>query len=179
MTDTYVEELLMEKFKTLDGLEKTFELATEFSEETEYYILSDDEYIIADEQPVSQEDIDNGEYYIITGYPNVAFPNKPFERPDDGYWYELFFIPAVPVQKELGKDGRLLWIGVLQINICVPKNDGTEALNNRYDKVSSLFRSTSFIDGVRIHRTYRTSALDDEDFYVLPVSVEWQAYLDR
>lgn len=147
MTDTYAEEILIEKFKTMDGLQ------TEISKDG------------------------NGDNILY--YPEIAFPNKAFERPDDGYWYELYFLPAEPVQIELGSTARSRWSGVMQINICVPKNDGIVPLNSRYNKVASLFRSGSIIDGVRIRRTYRTSALDDGDYYALPVSVEWQADLDR
>jgi len=178
MTDSYVEQLLIEKFKELNGLEEVFEQATIYSEEDVYYVEDEEEYVVAEPQPTTQEEIDEGEYFIVS-YPEVAFPNKAFERPDDGYWYELFFLPSVPVQKEMGKDGRSLWVGVLQINVCVPKNVGIKALNDRYDNIAQLYRSSGFIDGVRIVRTYRTSALDDGDFYVLPVSVEWQAYLER
>ncbi len=144
MTDSYVEETLIEKFKELEGL-------------------------IIDEEATT----DYGRY------PEVAFPNRPFIRPEDGYWYELSFTPSVPVQKELGTGGRSLWVGIMQVNICVPKNAGIEAINDRYDNVAELYKSSSFIDGIRIYRTYRTSALDDDDFYVMPVSIEWQAYLDR
>lgn len=147
MTDTYAEEILIEKFKTLPGLE--------IEKETD------------------------GSGNEILSYPEIAFPNKSFERPKDGYWYELYFLPAEPVQVELGSEARSRWSGVLQVNICVPKDDGIVPLNSRYDKVAALFRSGSIIDGVRIRRSYRTSALDDGDYYVMPVSIEWQADLDR
>lgn len=146
MTDATVETLLIEKFKELDGLEKT--------------------NTGTDENPVYE-------------YPTVAFPNVTFTKPDDGYWYELFFIPAQPVVIELGTEARSRWVGILQINVCVPKNTGTTPLNDRYDNIAKLFKSGLYFDGIRISRTYRTSALDDGDYYVMPVSVEWQADLDR
>lgn len=146
MTDARIENLIIEKFKELDGLEKV-NIGTREEPEWEY--------------------------------PTVAFPNVTFTKPDDGYWYELFFIPARPVVIELGSEARSRWVGILQINVCVPKNTGTIPLNDRYDNIAKLFRSGLFFDGIRINRTYRTSALDDGDYYVMPVSVEWQADLDR
>ena len=146
MTDSYAENLLIEKFKELDGLE-VVNVGTE-------------------EEPDFE-------------YPEVAFPNQVFTRPSDGYWYELFFIPAQPVQIELGTTARSRWIGILQVNVCVPKNSGTVPLNDRYDNIAKLFRSGLVFEGIRIVRTYRTSALDDGDYYVLPVTIEWQADLDR
>lgn len=147
MTDTYAEQILIEKFKELKGL-----------------------------QIENSKDEAGNE---IQTYPEIAFPNESFERPDDGYWYELYFLPTEPVQIELGSEARSRWSGVMQINICVPKNDGIVPLNSRYNNIATLFRSGSIIDGVRIRRTYRTSALDDGDYYVMPVSIEWQADLDR
>lgn len=146
MTDAIVEELMIEKFKELNGLTK-INIGTE----------------------------ENPEYE----YPEVAFPNVAFTKPEDGYWYELLFIPAEPLQIELGTEARSRWIGILQINVCVPKDSGTTPLNNRYENIAKLFRSGLIFNGIRIVRTYRTSALDDGDCCVLPVSVEWQADLER
>ena len=148
MTDTYAEELLINKFLELDGLTKT---------------------------AISDDDSDSVEYY----YPEVALPNEAFTRPEDGYWYEIFLLPTMPNQIELGTEGRSRWTGIMQINICVPKDSGTRSLNARYDAIADLFRSGLYINGIRIIRTYRTSALYDDDFTVLPVSVEWWADLDR
>lgn len=171
MTDTYAEELLIKKFLELEGLIKI-----PYSE-----IEDKDEEVEEDEElptPPSENEINNEEekeYF----YPEVAFPNESFERPDDGYWYEIYMIPAIPNQIELGTEARSRWTGIMQINICVPKDSGTRALNARYDAIASLFRSGLYLEGVRVVRTYRTSALDDGDYTVLPVSVEWWADLDR
>lgn len=111
-------------------------------------------------------------------YPEVAFPNEMFTRPDDGYWYELYFPPAMPIEKEIGSK-VFRWFGIMQINICVPKGSGIVALNNRYESVAQLYKSDTVISGVRIVRSYRTSALEDGDFYVMPVTVEWQTNLEK
>lgn len=126
----------------------------------------------------------NGNLVEIPLYPEVAFPNEDFTRPIDSNgnnlsWYELYFIPARPNQIELGTKGRSRWFGLMQINICVPRTWGTQELYQRYDDIAALFRSGLILEGVRIVRTYRSSALDDDDFYCLPVTIEWQADLDR
>lgn len=127
---------------------------------------------------------DNGDLVEIPLYPEVAFPNEDFIRPidDNGSnlpWYELYFIPSRPNQIELGTKGRSRWFGLMQVNVCVPKTWGTQELYQRYDDIAALFRSGLILEGVRIVRTYRSSALDDDDFYCLPVTIEWQADLDR
>lgn len=181
MTDTYAEDLLVTHFLKLEGLneEAVYEAATEYEEGTSYYVLNEESYIEADPQPTSQEELDQGEYFIISDYPTVAFPNEVFTKPDDGYWYELYFIPAEPLQIELGTEARSRWTGILQINICVPKDSGTKPINERYNNIEKLYRRGLILDGLRIMRTYRTSAYDDGDYYVMPVTVEWQADLDR
>lgn len=112
-------------------------------------------------------------------YPEVAFPNMNFERPDDGYWYELYFLPGQPVQVELGTEGRNRWVGVLRVNVCTPKNSGIESANDRYELIAKHFRSGLYINGVRIIRTSRSSAIEDGDYYVLPVDISFWADLDR
>ena len=147
MTEITVENILIERFKTLDGLKKI--------EETDL----------------------NGD--IITTYPEVAFPNEPFERPEDGYWYELFPAPAKSVDAYLGSMEDVRWAGVLQINICAPVNSGLKPLNERYESIAKLYRRGAIIDGIRIIRSDRTSAIEDGDFYVMPVQIVWEANLER
>jgi len=125
---------------------------------------------------VKLNDEDESEEYT---YPEVALPNETFTRPEDGYWYELNPIPGKPVQIELGSEARSRWAGIFQVNICVPRNSGREALNDRFEAVAALFRSGLIIEGVRIRRTYSSSALEDGDFRVLPVTIEWWSDLDR
>lgn len=147
MTNTYVNRLLTEKFKELDGL-----------------VINE---------------IDDGDGNITYEYPEVAFPNEPFERPEDGYWYELHPTPAQPVQLELGSTARSRWTGAMYINICVPKNSGTEPLYDRYDNIAKLFRQGMIIKGVRIVAVQDSSSVDDGDFLVMPISIVWQADLER
>ena len=113
-------------------------------------------------------------------HPDVCFENEDFERPDDGYWYEVYFIPSQPLQIELGTDARSRWVGLLQINVCTPKSAGTTPSLDRYESIAKHFRTGMYINGnIRVVKTYRTSAMEDGDFYVLPVTVELQANLDR
>ena len=112
-------------------------------------------------------------------FPEVCFPNHNFERPEDGYWYELFFIPGGSQQIELGSEARSRWVGLLRINVCVPKDTGVTAANDRYENIARHFRSGAIIEGVRIARTSRSSAIEDGDDYIQPVTVEFWADLDR
>ena len=112
------------------------------------------------------------------GYENVSFPNKTFKRPK-GMWFDLAFINDRPNQWELGTSGRSRWIGIMQINVCYPKGVGTEGIEDAFERIASHFRRSSIHDGIRIKRTYRSSARLYDDFYAVPVSIEWEADLDR
>jgi hypothetical protein len=123
-------------------------------------------------------------------------PNISFERPDDLYWLDFFFLPGTPYQQEIGNWGRNRWTGILQINICVPKNEmtveddvdsdeddtfGTSAMDTCFNDIAKVFRRGVTFDGIRIHKTYRnTSAMQVyDDFCCLPVTIEWQADLNN
>lgn len=184
MTDTYAEYLLIKRFLEMEGLEKVEIIPEEDDEEEiiEEIELEDDEELeeeVIENSPNKDKNKDEDTKEIEYFYPEVAFPNEAFTRPEDGYWYEISMIPAVPNQIELGTTARSRWTGIMQINICVPKDSGTKAMNARFNAIAALFRSGLYIEGVRVVRTYRTSALDDGDFTVMPVSVEWWADLDR
>lgn len=145
MTDVYAEEVLTERFKELPNLiTKTEEIET-----------------------------DDGITKTVIKYLDVAFPNIPFQRPDNGYWYELYFMTQAPDQIELGSYGRNRWRGIMQVNICVPKSSGTQAVNERFNAIAALFRQGMNLAHVRINKVYRGTAIEDGDFYSMPVSVEW------
>lgn len=127
---------------------------------------------------------EDGKLEDFSLYPHVAFPNEDFSRPLDkdgnnSYWYELYFIANAPNQIELGTTGRSRWTGIMQINICLPKTWGTEELYDRFDEIAELFRSGLILEGVRIVKTYRHVSLDSDDYYCLPVTIEWWSDLDR
>lgn len=115
---------------------------------------------------------------------SIVFENSSTERSavSEDFttgWYEVYFTPTAPNQIELGTDGRNRWTGFLQINICVPTNWGTSEMLYRYDEIASLFRQGLIINGVRIYRVYRGPNMTESDFTWCPVTVEWQADLDR
>ncbi len=211
MTDTYVENILIDKFLDLFSVSGELIVKDFFnknSEKLKIYGSTEDEFFswflsyiqLSDKQKNDEDDFlienikksqlstsfkkdDNGDF-CYSNFKNVAFPNTDFERPTDENgnittWYELFFITSEPQQIELGENGRTRWTGIMQINICVPKTFGRREVNDRYDEIANLFRSGIILENVRIIKTYRTSALDDDDYYCLPVTISWWADLDR
>lgn len=110
---------------------------------------------------------------------NVSYPNKAFTRPEKNYWFEIHFLPTMPYQQELGQTGKNRWNGILQIDICVPKNTGTDALNARFNKIYETFKRGYITNGLRIISVGRTSARTAEDYCFQSVSIAWQADLEN
>lgn len=153
MTDTFIEEVLVQRFLRM-------------GEPFIKYIKDKNNNIVLD----------------VDGYAkttNVMLENKSFVRPKNLYWFEVFFVPATPFQSELGRHGRNRYTGFLQINVCVPLDVGKKALNDRYDKIATMFKRGDVDRGVGILKTERVSAQQYSDYYSQPIRVYWQADLDN
>lgn len=116
--------------------------------------------------------------------------NKTFERPADLYWLDFKFLANPPFQQELGTGGRNRWQGIMQINICVPRDDASGDVSNDfedsamdicYQNIAKVFRRGVIFNGIRIIKCCRnTSAMQFyDDFCLLPVSIYWQSDLSN
>lgn len=153
MTDTYIERKLIERFLAIG----------------EPYI----------EPPVEETD---SEGRVWRTWPNVELPNETLEKPENSHYFELFFEPYMPYQSELGGSGRNRCTGEFIIVINTPKDwgvEGTAKANDCYDAIASAFRRGDIFDGVRVVRTFRSSARIYGDCYSVPVSVQYWAELEN
>lgn len=133
---------------------------------------------------------------------NVNYEFEAFDREGHKTWLELFFIPSPPVQTELGTKGRNTWMGLFQINLCAVKNklnqvasaadeDETEEkpdtskmsvqefFDYNYNAIAEVMKRGVIYKGVRVIKIYNSPARDFGDYFSMPVTVEWQAYLDN
>lgn len=115
-------------------------------------------------------------------HPNIKYENKSFTRPANGYWFELYYDTNPPIQACGGSAGRNVWTGFFQINICTPKDSGKRASMKRYEKIFEQF-PMGFVGqafpGLRILSVGRAQMQYYDDFALLPVSVIFEAYLER
>lgn len=135
------------------------------------------------------ESIDNGkteeESIFDKNGDEILNVNREFEPFDKsarvrfGYWFELHSIPSPSVQKELGKNGMNEWKGLFQINVCVYKNtpDIQNVFDTTYAAIAGVMKRGVFYKNVRIKKVYNSSAIDHDDYYAMPVTVEWWANL--
>ena len=125
------------------------------------------------------------DYTIIKGKrvcSNIKYENESFTRPSNGYWFELYYDVNPPIQAVGGSAGRNLWAGYFQINICVPKDCGKKAAMKRYEKIFENFRIGfvgSEFPGLRILSIDRAPMQYYDDFSLLPMSIIFEAYLER
>lgn len=110
-------------------------------------------------------------------YPNLNLENQAFKRPENLYWFNLWFVPSLPMDSvSLNANGKM-WTGVFQMDICVPKNTGTKAAYNRFRAIQKHFKTGFIAPGIRVVSLGRGPLMDAEDYVQLPVSLVWQAFL--
>lgn len=114
-------------------------------------------------------------------------PLKEFTKPSCGYWCEIKHIPAQPYQCELMKYGQNRWQGILQVNLCAYKDFETrhpeyatsvnEWVNYAYTNIAEVMKRGVILDRVHITGVGKSSAIDNGDYYSVPVSINWYATL--
>lgn len=112
-------------------------------------------------------------------YPkNVQLPNRVIKRNGAELWFEVFWLPGNGIQTEL--HGRNLYAGVVQVNINVDLNAGTDLVDFAYEQIRAKFRHSEYFNGIRVMApTSRTSARTFDDYYSVPVSIYLQTLLEN
>jgi len=101
---------------------------------------------------------------------NIAQSGVPFMR--------ATFLPARSSQLTVGVDGKDLRLGLYQVDVFVPLNQGTSLANEYADVVMSLFpRGVITQSGTDVHisSVWREAGRRVESFYQVPVMVRWSA----
>lgn len=118
----------------------------------------------------------------------ISIELEDFEKPACGYWYEIKNIPVMPSTPEIFKGSMNKWKGIMQINICVYKDIKTRRtkhntygvkfyMDNAYAAIAEVMKRGVIIDRVHITKVGKSSAIDNGDYYSMPVSVNWYAIL--
>ena len=118
-------------------------------------------------------------------YEDINYEFEPFTRPSYGVWYELHFIPSQPLMAEIGHSAMNEWSGIFQINICVLKTIRTitpqfgvkDYVDNAYASIAEVMKRGVIKDRVHITGIGISSAIDNGDYYAVPISVSWYANL--
>lgn len=120
-------------------------------------------------------------------YIDIKYEFEDFQRPTSGVWYALHFLPAQPNVIEIGTDAMNRWSGIFQIDVCVLKSIRTKTprygvkdyFDTAYAAIAEVMKRGVYKDRVRITGVGRTSAIDNDDFYSMPITVSWYANLEN
>jgi hypothetical protein len=119
-------------------------------------------------------------YLNLVQATNVAYENAEYE-PESGTGYlRETLLPAEPEQAELGTDGRNRLTGIYQISVFEEVGKGSGDAETKAETLIAAFKrgTTLTANGltVRIDKAWRSPAIQEKDWYHVPVSVRWFAY---
>ena len=114
----------------------------------------------------------------ITGTP-VAFPNVPYTPQAGKTYLRAFYLPAETVQAAMGSIGKDETNGIYQVDVVVPRGSGRPQL---LDTVADLFKRGTVLTyngvSVRIRSVSLGPAILEDEWYFVPVSVNFQSYTE-
>lgn len=116
----------------------------------------------------------DGHLATMSGLPDVAWHNISFEPDSSAIHLQVSMLPA---------DGTLYSIthqqdtpGIYQVSVAAPVGDGPGAAQEMADKVRDHFASNRLINGVHIEAINFGPAQIEEQWYIIPVSIDWRYF---
>ena len=114
----------------------------------------------------------------VSGTP-VAFPNIPYTPQATTTYLRASFLPAETVQAALGASGKDETNGICQIDVVTPRGSGRPQL---IDTVADLFKRGTVLTynsiKVRVRSVSMAPAILDDEWYFVPISVNFQSYTE-
>lgn len=114
----------------------------------------------------------------LTGVP-IAYPNTPYKPQAGTAYVRASFIPNETLQASLGSTGKDETLGIYQVDVVVPRGSGRPQL---LDTVADLFKRGTVLtyNGVnlRIRSVSMASAILEDEWYFVPISVNFQTYTE-
>lgn len=112
----------------------------------------------------------------------TAWPNAQFTKPSDGVtpWAMITHIPNQPDSLSFDSNEHT---GIMQISVMYPLNYGTGAQNVKIDAVGSYFRAGRRFSyngqTVQVVSLGVSGGLEDNGWWMVPVTVQYRAFADR
>ncbi|AXH50955.1 hypothetical protein CPT_Scapp_026 [Serratia phage Scapp] len=122
------------------------------------------------------------EFVTIKAANPAAYPNTPFNPPDNAPFYlEYHIIPAGPQVLDLAS-AAVIYRGSWQINVVGVRDVGVELLRREADRIAGLLLADHEmrdpISGVSVYLNGACgvfSGITDDDAYIIPLSVDYRA----
>lgn len=113
----------------------------------------------------------------ITGRPPIAWENINYTPSANTLYLRPTLIPAPTFQASLGDDGLDLNNGIFQVDVVIPDNLGRSTWP---DTIADSFKRGTVLTqnsvDVRIISASLLTGLKDSNFFIVPVSIRWQAF---
>lgn len=113
----------------------------------------------------------------MVGAPPIDFENVGLEQSNSIYLSQIIF-PAEDIPVGTESTGTDILAGVYQVTVNVPKGTGRTSYMTEVDRVRNRFNRQQFSAGstkVTIHKVWTNSALSDENYFRVPVSIRYRA----
>jgi hypothetical protein len=112
---------------------------------------------------------------------NVAFENSEYAKTVGTGWLRETLLPAEPLQADLGDAGRNRLQGIYQIDVFEEPGKGSNEAETMVEQLLTAFKRGTVLSGgditVRVERAWRSPAVQEDDRYQIPVTVQWFAYV--
>lgn len=113
----------------------------------------------------------------LSGSPTIAYENDGISQAASTDYLRLTFLPGDTTQATMGDDGNDLYVGIFQIDVFKRRGTGRSTWP---DTIGDHFKRGTILSyngtSVRIKSVSRIPGFDDNNFYIIPVSIEWEAY---
>jgi len=133
-----------------------------------------------------QAALDKRAYSFATGNgftSQVAWENAPFTPTANTPWMRTTLLPAETEQSIIGTNGLNRIQGVYQIDLFYPANGGSGTARDKADSVISYFKrgtlATYSTTQAVVLKAYRNPAMNEEDWYHIPINIVWYSYVEN
>lgn len=134
----------------------------------------------------AQSALDQMAYSFATGNgftDQVAWENRSFTPTVGTPWMRATILPAETTQTIIGINGLNKLMGIYQVDLFYPVGVGSGTARSKSDDVITHFKrgTTATYSGVKvsIRRAWRGTALPEDDWYHIPINIEWYAYVEN
>lgn len=129
------------------------------------------------------EDVQNAFKSEIKGLSGLVYyvPENIRYRPDlDENWIRTTLLPREPNQGAIGRTGRHLYGGLLQVDVFIPIGNDAALAAQEADKLISHFTKGKTINSgstsITIEKAWVETAISDDTWYQLPVFIRWYSF---
>lgn len=110
---------------------------------------------------------------------DVAYPNKNYTPKVDSNWLQIFFLNSAPSDTVLA-EGYERINGIMQININVPKNTGTNKSDSIVDDLKEIFKTNGILRDsknlVHLRKVYVSSEDYSDNWYTKFLTIEYNEF---